>query len=505
MNPSRLASLDDAALTQAYVAADTRSPEYAAIRAELNRRIASGNGADLDNLEAAATPLEVEPRAGDGREAERAAFYDKKQADYVDTYGLIGVGDAPPPTAEQYGARRNLQMREREARHTPHQEDARLARLAKRAGIPVEDATAMTQAGYDDYAEQKNTPGWNVAGINNTTSAPDFQQMVYAHRMLKKQGDDRRNAELEARQQAVVRSRMARANPLEYMNRADVSDESRSLVADQMRPPGRRRDQGDPRIRVADIGAASAEAQAAAEREARVSQQQWLEQTRIAAEERAAARAEANAAAQRTFDAEQKGLDREAQAAAGDAAREAAAAQRQADLDVRRQEHEQTMLRLGQADAAAQRRHEESLAANQEQAAQSRQQFEARYGLDERKMEADKKATEEAMARAEREQLLRSMESEYGEGVRSIDAGDYGTPAAEDSLKAMAKDSDQGWFGFWEADGRRMDAILSRLGVTDPDARRALVERFGYGSPGLLPGSGDGRGGLLSYWLAGRQ
>ncbi len=96
------------------------------------------------------------------------------------------------------------------------------------------------------------------------------------------------------------------------------------------------------------------------------------------------------------------------------------------------------------------------------------------------------------------------MEAKYGEGVRSIAAGDYGTPVAEEALKAMARDSDEGWLGFWEADGRRMDAILSRLGVTDQEARRALVEKFGYGSPGLLPGSGDGRGGLLSNWFAGR-
>lgn len=44
---------DDAALADAFVAADIGSPQYGAIRGELNRRLRAGNGAELDNLEGA--------------------------------------------------------------------------------------------------------------------------------------------------------------------------------------------------------------------------------------------------------------------------------------------------------------------------------------------------------------------------------------------------------------------------------------------------------------------
>ena len=239
--------------------------------AAANAPLDAGNGADLDSLDGAAAPLSVESELGGPagriappqservyrddptmgmagmlaareaaqamRDSERAAMYDQRTQAYVDEYGMIGTPGAAPLTQDQRDAREALKLREAEARHTPYQEDARIARLAERAGMPVEQAAAMVQAGYNDYAKQKNAQPWTVAGVNNTTERPDFAQMAYAHRALRQAGDTQRQAELAERQQAVVRRRMAQTNPLEYMNRDDISDWNRMIVANQLLGP----------------------------------------------------------------------------------------------------------------------------------------------------------------------------------------------------------------------------------------------------------------------------
>jgi hypothetical protein len=302
---------------------------------------------------------------------------------------------------------------------------------------------------------------------------------------------DKRAEDKAARVAEVAKRAMLAQNPMGYLGRDDINNEQRELVTQRMQ--GRRRPGDDPRIRVAEINA-----------KAHVDSAATQERMRVEAEERAAARAEANAKVQRDFDAEQKQLDRDAQAASGNRASSDVVAKLQADLNARRLEPDAQMAAMERQGAEAQRRHEASLSESRLQAEERMKQFDAKYGLDKKEMEDKQEALADAQARAERELLLQPLEAQYGAGVRNIAAGDYGTPAAEDALQAMAQGSDQGWFGFWEADGRRMDALLSRLGVTDQDTRRGLVERFGYGSPGLLPGSGDGRGGLLSNWFAGR-
>jgi hypothetical protein len=243
-------------------------PRDAAAVAARNVMPVSGNGADLDNLDGAAAPLSVESELGgpagriappqservyrddptmgmEGmlaareaaqalRDAERAATYNQRTKEYVDEYGMIGTPGAAPLNQDQRDAREALKLREAEARHTPYQEDARIARLAERAGMPVAQAAAMVQAGYNDYAKQMNAQPWTVAGVNNTTERPDFEQMAYAHRALRQAGDTQRQADLAERKQAVIRRRMAQTNPLEYMNRDDISDWNRMVAADQM-------------------------------------------------------------------------------------------------------------------------------------------------------------------------------------------------------------------------------------------------------------------------------
>lgn len=247
--------------------------------------------------------------------------------------------------------------------------------------------------------------------------------------------------------------------------------------------------QANTAVQVAEIQAGASRDNATAEREAR-----------IAAQELARLDAEKN----REFDAEQRQLDRDARMAEGNAAREAATVQRQEELDLRRQQHEENMLRIQQQDAAAQRRHEEALAANAEQAAARQQQFEARFGLDKGKMDADRAAQEQAMERAERERKLGTLESLYGPGVRNIADGDYESPSAQTALETMAAKSDQSWTGFYNADATRMDAILERIGVNDPATRRTLVNKFGLSA---MPFSGPGgRSGPISglvNWFSG--
>ena len=246
-------------------------PRDASAVAARNVMPASGNGAELDNLDGAATPLSVESELGGPggriappqservyrddptmgmagmlaareeaqamRDAERAAIYGQRHQEYVDEYGMTGTPGAAPLTQDQQDARAARTLREAEARHAPYAEDARIARMAARAGVPVPVAAKMVQGGYDDYAKQMNAQPWTVAGVNNTTEVPDFAQMAYAHRELRQIGDERRRQEQAAREQAVIRRRMAQSNPLEYMNRNDIGDWNRMIVANQLLGP----------------------------------------------------------------------------------------------------------------------------------------------------------------------------------------------------------------------------------------------------------------------------
>jgi hypothetical protein len=88
-----------------------------------------------------------------------------------------------------------------------------------------------------------------------------------------------------------------------------------------------------------------------------------------------------------------------------------------------------------------------------------------------------------------------------GPGAVDILAGNFQTPAAQASLEKLAADADQSWTGFYNSDAVRMDAMLQRLGVSDPGRRQALVVQYGIGKP-LAPG----RSGPISAffnWLSG--
>ena len=298
-----------------------------------------------------------------------------------------------------------------------------------------------------------------------------------------------------------------------YNQAAGIEDKGKQAeFLSQFRQGSRGFQSNDPRIQVAQINAEAQKEAAAAEREGR-----------IGAEERAAAARAHDLRMQREFDAEQKGLDRELAGSQGDATREQAAAARQADLEERRMQHEALMARGDQqfqqatqesaARAAAEERRftvqMESAAAEREAARaamESRErQHQSEMGLKGSELDDSRKKTADAMAMLERDKNLAPLVAQYGEGVQHIASGDYGTPQAQDSLRKLAKQSDESWFGFGLNDAVRMEAILQRLGVNDPDARSQMIERFGYEpSNNFLGMGGDGRGERLSYWFSGR-
>lgn len=477
------------------------------LQAAQEAAVSYGNGADVDNLAAADTPFEMDvsvavpqgarvfrddPTRGmaaqvAAREAaaaadweQRGAYYGPKEATLAATFGPAGAAN-DAVTEDQLNARLRRREAEEVQRHSSFEEEQRIARMAKRAGLTIEDARALVQQGYDQAAEARGIPpgaAWQASGQNRTVP-PDFDQFRDAYSGLRDAAKNRRMADEAARKTEVAKRAQLAQNPMGYLGRNDITEEQRELVAQRLQ--GRRRPGDDPRIRVAEIQAKAGVDQAAAERESRISQQQWLENTRIAAEERAATRAEANALAQREFDAEQKALDRTARASEGDAAREEAAALRQADLDERRRQHDELMQRMAAQEAEAARRHEAAQATGQQQFDAQMKQFEARYGLDERKLDQAKQEAEDLRARLESEAILKPMEAKYGEGVRAIAAGDYESPEAERTLQRMAAASDQSWTGFFPSDAQRMDAILARLGMSDAAARQRLVSIYGTG------------------------
>jgi hypothetical protein len=93
------------------------------------------------------------------------------------------------------------------------------------------------------------------------------------------------------------------------------------------------------------------------------------------------------------------------------------------------------------------------------------------------------------------EQQLSISERAFGPGVRDIVGKQYDTPAAVEAFSNIAKQANQSWTGFWEADAQRMDAILYRLGVSDPAVRHRLVEEHGLNA--------RGKASVPSYYLRG--
>lgn len=264
----------------------------------------------------------------------------------------------------------------------------------------------------------------------------------------------------------------------------------------------------DPRIRVAEIQAKAAADAAAAERESRVSQNQWMAQHQAGVEERAAKARAHDAQMQRQFDAEQRALDREHTASQGDAAREESALVRQAELEQRRQEHAERM-------AAEERRYQQMRDENasRERAAterhtESMEGIRGQIGVATGKAEAER-AKLESDSRRQRE-LGELQFQQTNPGLYDVITGNDSTEAAINELKSIAARADSfQWLpggGFGEREAGSMNDELLRLArqaelmgisspLSDPGYRRELIKRWGYSS-----GWSGGRGGWTGDW-----
>ncbi len=215
-------------------------------------------------------------------------------------------------------------------------------------------------------------------------------------------------------------------------------------------------------------------------------------------------------------------LDRENAMAMVERQLAAQQAAREEQLAEARRQHEERMQQQTQQfelsrtdatsrDAEAARRHAlmmESTKAEREaaaaEAAARERQWQTQFGMEQGKIDLALQQQEQARVRAEREQLIASYEASYGPGVRAIIAGDMDTPEAQDALERMAARADQSWTGFYNSDAARLDAILSRLGVVKPEARRELVDKYGLGPMSAVgPGGRSGPVSAFFNWMSG--
>jgi len=96
-------------------------------------------------------------------------------------------------------------------------EESRIRRLARRAGITPAQARQMVQAGYDEQ---------NIGHvIGKTNTYPDFDQRKQAYMTLREAGSGYQDARLAERQAEVVRRAQERYNPM-----ATLSPEWRDFV-----------------------------------------------------------------------------------------------------------------------------------------------------------------------------------------------------------------------------------------------------------------------------------
>lgn len=227
------------------------SPSEAALDADMalamGQVVTAGNGAEVDNLSAAATPLEMD--AGLGRRpvpqservyqddptggmaaqvaareaeaarnwAERGEVYGRQAEEYRRKYGDPRVGITP-----EQQANRDADTRARDAQAEAMREQ-RIHSLAERAGVSPEQARAM----MDEARPEADGPLTHAQRLVETQALRDMAQA-------------RRQADLDARRAALVRTRMAQTNPLEYMNRPDISDWNRMVAADALLRSGYR-------------------------------------------------------------------------------------------------------------------------------------------------------------------------------------------------------------------------------------------------------------------------
>ena len=427
-----------------------------------------------------------------------------------------GTGANSEVTKDQAAARYERKVAEDKMRQHPSVVEARLKRMAAAAGISMSEARASYEAGMEE-----NGGGETFDEFRRGTQ--DLRDKATDRRLAAQQAakDNWRATAMLAGGSQNINS----GNRAIYDQAAAIDDPAKQAeFLSQFRQTPGNFQSNDPRIQVAQIQAEAAKANAAAEREGRNSQNQWLETTRIADEERARAAQMFDATKRQEFDAEQKRLEREFTAAQGDKAREDAVLVREQELEQRRQEHAERM-------AAEERRYQLSREENaaREKAAELRhaETLEAMRGdsaartagaaatVEGARITAGA-ATEEADAKrdAAAEQQRMAMElglQEKSPGLYDVMTGNPSTEDAIRELKRIAASADRfqyfpgGGFGAREAESmndhlKRLQRQAEVMGIesplADPEYRRELIKQWGYSS-----GWAGGRGGWMGDWF----
>ena len=129
----------------------------------------------------------AEANLASAREAMSDAEFRAHNARERARYGVRGMG-APALTHDQQANRAERQHSENRVRTAPGVEERRIIRMAKAAGVTVEKAREMVEAGYEGAANEGETP--------------TFSQFAKAHQGLRDAASTRRNADAEGRSAA---------------------------------------------------------------------------------------------------------------------------------------------------------------------------------------------------------------------------------------------------------------------------------------------------------------
>jgi len=328
--------------------------------------------------------------------------------------------------------------------------------------------TARSQLQMQDEASGAS------GAMQNARIVPDGSGESYGSRFKKR--SDSRKAEMARRRDLVA----ARGQLAGYATPGEVAalqmlspDERQAVISDNLRRRGEASDESPEMARLNAQIAASAQ-EARLERDARAAEAEAERQLRMdlakaESEQRDADREQARQEAEDRFQLQMQGI-KDAQNAQA------------ASLQKMRQDHELAMADLAQKRVALEQNNPGALAQSE--------------------FERNQRARDDAMRAAQREQMMAEAVGKYGVGIRDMldeENPSFSTPAAVAALENIAADADESMAGFYPSDAGRMDAILSRLGISDPAVRQALVQKHGLG---LLPtrgiGAHGGRGGLIS-------
>lgn len=160
-------------------------------------------------------------------EKELQAWRDSNRAATDAEIEQYGRGyDGVPLTPSQQHNRSQQRMREANRRHSPYEEQQRIRRQARRAGVTEAEAYEMVQGGYDKVAEDGAKQPYQLDGPErDRADKPTFDEFARAQRALVGLGNDRLDAQRAARQAEVVARAQRQYNPM-----ATLSPEWRDFV-----------------------------------------------------------------------------------------------------------------------------------------------------------------------------------------------------------------------------------------------------------------------------------